>query len=243
MIREVLAEGVELWCCDWHEANPKIPLVDVTITDPPYAEKTHKGARGSGSGKKKLVTFDSIDDDGFVRLCRTLCARTKRWVVMTCDFTHCALAQVQMPNEFIRAGVWVKPNGMPQYTGDRPSMGFESVAILHRQGRKKWNGGGSHAVWTVPKVSSDDHETQKPIPLIREWVSLFSDVGETVFDPYMGSGTTGVAAINAGRGFIGVEAHRPYYEIAKARIMATLAQADLFISKPEPKPTQEKMVL
>lgn len=142
-----------------------------------------------------------------------------------------------MPDEFIRAGVWVKPNGMPQYTGDRPAMGWEAVAILHRKGRKRWNGGGSHAVWTVPKVHGN-HPTEKPVALVSEWVRLFTDAGDVVLDPFAGSGTTGVACAKMGRRFIGIERERKHFLTACRRIEEAYKQADLFVPAPASKPVQ-----
>lgn len=192
--------------------------VDVVITDPPYGEKTHAGAR-TGGGNEKLITFASVTPEYMVDLARRLCVLSKRWVVMTCDWRHCAEIEKQCPDIFIRAGVWIKPNGMPQYTGDRPATGWEAVAILHRPGVKKWNGGGSHAVWNVPKVSGD-HPTQKPLDLIVKWMHLFSNEGETVLDPFCGSGTTLVAAEKMGRSYVGIELDEKYIDLTKDRLRA-----------------------
>lgn len=227
---ETLAEGVVLYNADCRELE--LPNVDVCITDPPYAEKTHAGAR-TGGGNEILIDFASITDAEFVALCKRLCGLTSRWVIMTCDWRHAAEAERRLPELFIRAGVWIKPNGMPQYTGDRPAMGWEAVAILHREGRKYWNGGGAHAVWTVPKVHGD-HPTGKPVPLVAGWVRLFTNPGETILDPFMGGGTTGVAAVKHGRHFIGVEIEPRHYETALRRIQAALDAPDMFIERPKP---------
>jgi DNA modification methylase len=126
--------------------------------------------------------------------------------------------------EYIRTGVWVKPGSTPQFTGDRPAPGFEVVTICHPQGRKKWNGGGSHAVWTYPIVAGGSHNparlhtTQKPEQLMSHLVSMFTDPGDTVLDPFMGSGTTLVAAKRLGRKAIGIELEEKYCEIAAKRL-------------------------
>jgi site-specific DNA-methyltransferase (adenine-specific) len=62
------------------------------------------------------------------------------------------------------------------------------------------------------------HPTQKPVPLLRYLIELFSRPGETVLDCCMGSGSTGVATLQAGRSFIGIEKHEPFFEIAKTRL-------------------------
>jgi site-specific DNA-methyltransferase (adenine-specific) len=94
---------------------------------------------------------------------------------------------------------------------------WEAVAILHREGKKRWNGGGHHAVW-VCNVELGEHPTQKPLKLLLEWVAKFSDPGETILDPFMGSGTTGVACAQLGRRFIGIEKNANYFEVALRRI-------------------------
>jgi site-specific DNA-methyltransferase (adenine-specific) len=74
----------------------------------------------------------------------------------------------------------------------------------------------------------NDHPTRKPIALISELVFLFSRPASIVFDPFMGSGTTGVACANLGRKFIGIEMERKYFDIACERIEAAYAQLRLF---------------
>lgn len=128
----------------------------------------------------------------------------------------------------MRLGVWHKPNSAPQFTGDRPGTGWEAVAILHREGKKHWNGGGHHAVWAC-NIEYGDHPTQKPLPLLMDWVRKFSDEGEIVLDPFMGSGTTGVACAKLGRKFIGIEQRPDYFATACERIHAAYRQMSLFM--------------
>jgi site-specific DNA-methyltransferase (adenine-specific) len=121
---------------------------------------------------------------------------------------------------YARTGAWVKPDAMPQMTGDRPSVGFEPATICHAKGPMRWNGGGRPAVWThnTCKVDRPDHPCPKPEPLMLELVRLFSDSGETILDPFMGSGTTLVAAKRLGRKAIGIELEEKYCEIAAKRL-------------------------
>jgi site-specific DNA-methyltransferase (adenine-specific) len=129
----------------------------------------------------------------------------------------------------VRLGIWRKPDGSPQFTGDRPGMGWEAIAICHRPGRKRWNGGGRHAVWEYPKGNNrTGHPTEKPLRLFADLVRLFTDEGETVCDPYMGSGTTGVACVRHGRRFVGIEIDPRFYAIAEKRITAAQQEFSLF---------------
>lgn len=222
--------GCTLYLGDCMDILPTLPKVDAVITDPPYGDVTHKGARSSNSLDVTTIDFDSIDSKQLADLCAKLVDQAYRWVVMTCEWRHAAnLESSGIP--LVRLGVWIKPNGAPQFTGDRPGTGWEAVAILHRKGRKRWNGGGHHAVWTVP-IEQGQHPTQKPIRLISDWVSAFTDSGETILDPFMGSGTTGVACAQMGRNFIGIEREPKYFEIACKRIEQAYAQGQMFAPDP-----------
>lgn len=142
------------------------------------------------------------------------------WWVATMEWQHIADLERTPPDgwRFIRFGIWTKPNGAPQFTGDRPGTGWEGIGIFHcGDGAMSWNGGGRHGVWNTPKISGD-HPTQKPITLIREWVDLFSNPGDTILDPFMGSGTTLRAAKDLGRKAIGIEISEEYCEIAVRRL-------------------------
>ncbi len=201
--------------------------VDVLISDPPYSTQTHEGARTTTSssskdrnGKKalnstELLTFDSIAPEEFVIFAKLAVRAAKRWVVTFCDwkFAH-LLEEVGL----VRLGCWTKPNAMPQLTGDRPATGWEAIAILHRPGKKHWNGSGKAAVWNYNKVNAVHHPTEKPLNLLKELVKLFSDPGEVVCDPFMGSGGVGVACAMLGRRFVGVEKDESYFKVAQKRL-------------------------
>jgi site-specific DNA-methyltransferase (adenine-specific) len=107
---------------------------------------------------------------------------------------------------WVRGGFWRRPDGAPQISGDRPGQPGEGIAILHQPGKKRWNGGGHHAYYEHCVVKANRlHPTQKPEGLMMELVSLYSDPGETILDPFMGSGTTLVAAKRLGRKAIGID--------------------------------------
>jgi len=218
-----------LYCGDSLEILPTLGKVDAVITDPPYGEATHSGARSIKDISHKFIDFPSISFEESISITKKLCKISKRWIVMTCEWRHAARFEEEgLP--LIRLGVWIKPNGAPQFTGDRPSTGWEAIALLHRKGKKHWNGGGHSAVWIQNRISGD-HPTQKPLSLVSEWVRLFSDLGETILDPFMGSGTTGVACANLGRRFIGIEIEPKYFDIACERIRLAYAQPKLFDDK------------
>lgn len=76
----------------------------------------------------------------------------------------------------------------------------------------------------LPGTSQAAHPAQKPLKLMREIVRAFSNPDDIIFDPFMGTGTTGVAALKEGRGFVGIERDPGYFAIAKRRIEQAAAQ-------------------
>lgn len=208
----------------------------IVVTDPPYAEETHRGARtGDMRHSKKLVTFDAISiDDLRLRLSAAATIVT-RWLVATMEFRHAALLEGEPPTgvDFIRQGVWTKAGGyMPQMSGDRPAMGWESIAIMHRKtdARLHWNGHGRSAVWHVQSQRVSIYPTQKPIELARDFIKLFADPGDVVFDPFCGSGTALVAAYERGHHVIGCDIAEAACEIAATRLRDLKNQGTLFAS-------------
>ncbi len=201
----------------FHDPGGSFPAVDHVMTDPPFGEETHVGARTSIS--EQLVDFKSTTATAIREVLELV--RLTRWAVFTCEWRHMLSFEQSPPRgwRFVRHGIWVKPNGAPQFTGDRPATGWEAVAIMHAgvSGKMRWNGGGYPAVWNYNKINGD-HPTQKPEGLLIDWVSQFTDLNETILDPFMGSGTTLVAAKRLGRKGIGIELEERYCEIAANRL-------------------------
>jgi DNA modification methylase len=212
---------------DAFEILPALDPVDVIITDPPYGPKTHAGAFTLKTGRPApLVDFDSITEEQFTAFCSHAVVLARRWVILSCEWRYMVgLEKAGLP--LVRFGIWHKPNGKPNFFGDGPGTGWEAIAILHRKGKKRWNGGGHHAVW-VCNVEQGEHPTQKPLPLLLDWVCKFTEPGETVLDPFMGSGTTGVACTKLGCKFIGIEQRPDYFELACQRIEDAHRQGQLF---------------
>lgn len=235
-----------LYLGDCLEILPTLGPVDAVVTDPPYGiAATHANHLSSitlrnGEPAGQALGFEGINGAQLVDMARDWCAIARRWVVFTCEWKDAH--KLDEAGLLIRLGIWRKPDGAPQFTGDRPGTGWEAVAICHRPGRKKWNGGGRHAVWTFPKGQGDGHPTQKPVPFASALLADFTNPGETILDPFMGSGTTGVACAKLGRSFVGIEIDEGYFEIACKRIRDAYAQPDMFVERPKP-PTQEAMEL
>ena len=232
-------ERTILFCADNREILPYLPekCVDFVLTDPPFADWTHIGARTHAkestpdpiTGKRALVgsaesllTFDSISSWELSNTFDRLGYLARRWVVSSMDWRHYADME-RIPPAFLRPvrfGIWDKPNGAPQFTGDRPATGWECIGIFHRMerwredtsgrrfaegGRMAWNGGGHRAVWRHNKISDPFNPTAKPPELVAQLIELFSNPGDLILDPFAGVGTTLLQARALGRVAVGIE--------------------------------------
>ena len=220
--REVIGNA-ELWLGDCRDVLPLLPKVDAVVTDPPYGdEATHAKHLSSitlknGEPAGQALGFAGISQAECVDLVASWVNKAERWVVFTCEWKYAHA--LDAAGLLVRLGIWRKPDGAPQFTGDRPGMGWEAVAVCHKPGRKRWNGGGKHGFWVHAKSqNTSGHPTGKPVGLFADFVADFTDAGEVVLDPFMGSGTTGVACANLGRAFIGIEIDPKYFDIACRRI-------------------------
>ena len=197
-----------------------IPACDHVITDPPYDAKTHAGAasnRGNGNFVH-LVHFAPLESCDFVP---RLLGAAQRWVIAFCSLEQVGSYRDAAGEAWIRAGIWDRVGGMPQLSGDRPAQGAEGIAIMHRKGAKRWNGGGHRALWTCGIERTERlHPTQKPLRLMLALVEQFTDPGELVFDPFCGSATTGVACALLGRDFIGYEIDPATADVGRERMRA-----------------------
>lgn len=227
--------------------------VDHVICDPPYEAEAHTlqrrtketfGTRkGGGDARRcatKAIDFAPLTED-VRRLAAAEMARVaRRWILVFCQAEAVGDWRITLETagaKFKRACVWIKPDGQPQLTGDRPGMGYESIVAAHAPGKTRWNGGGAHGVFSCSVNTNIDrtgHPTQKPVALMERLVALFTDPGDLILDPFAGSGTTGVAAIRNGRRFLGWERDEKYHAIATKRLTGTREQATLFGPKTKP---------
>lgn len=239
-----------LYLGDCLEILPTL-AADHVVTDPPYEAVTQNKwgvlagveYRDFDDSGLAFTAIDNVRDD----VAAAINIASNGWSVVFCQAEGVRAwrdAFETVGAKYKRAMIWVKPDAMPQFNGQGPSVGFENmVAVWSGQGHSKWNGGGRPGVFTHCKNSGGKHEhpTQKPLPLITEIVALFTDADHAVLDPFMGSGTTGVACAKLGRKFIGIEIEERYFDIACRRIEEAYAQPDLFIEPPS-KATQEALL-
>lgn len=210
--------------------------IDVVITDPPYEAEAHTSqrlvARAGGKLQVEPLAFPPITEEQRTESARQMVRLARRWILVFCQVEGAMKWRAALEAAgavYKRTCIWVKPDGKPQYSGDRPGIGYESIVACHAPGRSTWNGGGSHGVFVVNKGGDvrTGHQTQKPLALMELLVRLFSEKGELILDPFTGSGTTGVAAIRLGRRFIGWEMNPAYAEMARRRLLAAREQLEM----------------
>lgn len=243
-MREESGKGWRLILGDCLEVMPTLDRVDHVITDPPYSKVVvtssksgpgdcrPRGRKGAYGAKTRDLGYSGIDDEARVAIGAECGRLVRRWSLVFCDAESLSAWRSALEGggmKHARMGAWVAPNCTPQFSGDRPGTGWEACEIAHAvgAGRWRWNGGGLPAVWIVPRPANGSHErtenghpTPKPIDLMLELVALFTDPGETVLDPFAGSGTTGVACLRLGRRFIGIEKDPTYFQLAVDRLRA-----------------------
>lgn len=222
----------ELICGDSYEILlGETAIADVLITDPPYSAIVHdtmskKGTLTNGKLGKVDPGFDFLASFDFVP---AFVAVARRWSLFFCALEDFGRYQAADPDHYVRSGIYAKGKAMPQIAGDRPGNRCEGIAIFHPKGRKRWNGGGTAALWVAHPEDrkSTGHPTAKPVHLAMRLVELFSDPGELVIDPFAGSGAIGLACVALGRSYVGIEKSPEHVANARGRLERFNAAAAL----------------
>lgn len=198
--------------------------VDLIVTDPPYLINYFTNYR-----KDKTHDFCStIANDNnpeLIRECLLECYRVLK--PDSAAYVFCSAKTLDIFKGFaVEAGfsvkntiVWVKNNWSAGDLRAQYGQQYEPLLLLNK-GRAFIRGKRLTDVWFFDRVAGkvQVHQNQKPVDLIAQCLEKHSDTGAIVLDPFMGSGTTGVACVNTGRKFIGMELDAGYFEIAKKRI-------------------------
>lgn len=233
MIADIQAvlSGERRWCVvtgDSLAILPTLPerAVDHCLGDPPYDVFTHAGAvttsvKRAVDTQAKGVEFSHLDDPAALAV--EMIRVSKRWAIAFCACEQLGEYQRGAGKSYIRGGIWDRIRATPQITGDRPGQAVDGIAIMHRQGRKRWNKGGCSGIWRhlpVAGAERPDHPTPKPVSLMVELIQDFTDPGDVILDPFAGSGTTLVAALSTGRRCIGIELNPTYAALSRERAAA-----------------------
>lgn len=219
-----------LYLGDCREILPTLSKVDAVVTDPPYGigYQARKGDKRRVSGwiheGEKIVGDDAAFDP-------------TEWL----QLGQCILWGANHFANLLPRGRWLiwDKRGHPDFYGKTTfsdcEIAWASDPGPDRMYKQIWNGIVREG---EPAANNQfrQHPTQKPIALMA-WCLGFIDPAAHILDPFMGSGTTGVACANLGRKFIGLEIEPKYFEIACRRIEEAYRQPRLF-SEPAPKPQQ-----
>ena len=202
-------------CRDVLATFPECFRVGLVLTDPPFGVGNFVQVTGRKKGRGKnfgqAVTWN---DSGPAPECLAHIKRiAKHRIIWGANFFNCF-------EEKGGAIVWDKAQPMPNFSkADIASCThFQKTEIV----RIPWTN------FTVARQSQSDHPCERPVALYEWCLGYIPDSAGTVLDPYMGSGSTGVACMNVGRKFIGIEIERKYFDIACERISQAQKQQRLF---------------
>ena len=212
-----------LYLGDCIEILPALPKVDACITDPPYGigADSHAGKAKNGWTQWGAGGWDS--ERPSAEVIHAVRQAGKVAIVWGGNYF----------TDFL-------PPSMQWLVWDKGQRNF-SLADCE----VAWSSQNKAArVFTYSRVAAlqdgKQHPTQKPVALMK-WCIEQAGNPQTILDPFMGSGTTGVAAIQLGRSFIGIEREERYFQIACERISNAVAQGQLFPTEP-PKQIQEALL-
>lgn len=194
-------------------------IVDHVLTDPPYDTHTQNnlihgttikrwvaGEIESSGIPKRELTFAPLEDYAFGADIVRVAAR---WALTFCSVEGFGELRRAVGGAYVRGGIWYKPNAQGQLTGDRPAACYEGIGILHAaEGKKAWNGRGSYALWVhnSTRGKKGRHPNEKPVHLLCKLLALFTNRGDSVFDPFSGSAAVGEACVLLGRRYQGLDA-------------------------------------
>lgn len=209
-VQPVTIGNATLYHGDCLEILPTLPKVDAVITDPPYgiAHKWSGGSARHGWGK--------ANREGVLR---------NQWDLAPPSKEALDMIRQKAEHSILWGGNYFElPPSRCWLVWNKPERGF-SLA----EAELAWTSKDAVVrVWDGPRSEQGrEHPTQKPVGLM-EWCIKCAGNPRIVLDPYMGSGTTGVACMNLGRKFIGIEIERKYFDIACERIENAQRQARLF---------------
>jgi len=209
--------------------------IDLVLTDPPYAISRPTGFKSVKNGLKRFaVSMDFGDWDqteiDLKRLSQDLfrIIKPSGTVIVFYDLwkiTNLASALEVAGFKQLRFIEWVKTNPVPLNSKRNYLTNSREIAVLAVKGGKPvFNDSYHNGIYSypIPNGKGRDkriHPTQKPLSLFEDLIEKHSQEGAVVFDPFLGSGTTAVAAIGKNRDFFGCEKDEEYYKAAKNRIL------------------------
>lgn len=246
--KEVTIGDCRLILGDCLEVMKELEPVDAVVTDPPYLlSDSGPGASHFGMSLRKFegaaykAIVSGVDYTSIFDAASKICAPMNAFVFCSNKQISNLMRESEVRNLATTLLVWHKANAAPFANGVwRGDIEY----IVHSRGKgATFNGGATEKTKVIshPIVQDDRHPTVKPLAVIERLLRNCSDAGQTVLDPFMGSGTTLVACAKMGRKGIGIELDPDYFEIACKRVEDAYKQPDLFVAPPAEKPVQEAL--
>lgn len=214
--------------------------IDLLLTDPPYGIskpyvcESQIPRRLRPDGRDFIMPKGNFGDwDTEVNPAEWVDAvlpKVGGWFVTFCSHTQIGEYQsILRDHKFSAIGtiVWQKTNPVPFNARYKPVNAWEAIVVGKRPGTKFNGNGVIHNVFKhkSPSPQRRIHTTQKPIGLLTQFVDLFSDAGDMVFDPFSGSGSTLISAVLRGRVGVGCEANKENYQAACGNIKRSLDES------------------
>lgn len=223
---------------DCLEVMAGIEAADHVISDPPYENELHAAIgrirRNDGREMISDLGFEGVNADR-AAIARECVRISQGWCILftLAEGVRAWRDELQACGaKYDTCLAWVKPDSTPRMNGQGAARGFEcAVTAWCASGYRSWNGGGKRGVYTHLVNNAERtglHPTEKPRRLMAELVADFTQPGQVILDPFMGSGTTGIAAVQAGRAFIGIERDTAHFELSCRRIEDAQRQGSLF---------------
>lgn len=228
--------SIDLRLGDCIESMRALPAksIDLVVTDPPYKIETSGAGIYKQHDKRYVKELESMRDGFAVEVLDELCRVMKK---INCYF-FCSQKQIMPLLDYFVKGKkcnwnmlsWHKTNPVPA-CGNKYLTDTEFILFFRDKGVKVYGSFATKRTWYATPLNQKDkkiygHPTIKPLEIIENLVINSSQEGERVLDPFMGSGTTGVACKKLGREFVGIEIDQTYFATAKERIEKTDDESD-----------------
>lgn len=211
---------VKLYLGDCLEVMKSIPdkSVDAVITDPPYSiGTTSNGMKGSWLDNNLILPFFNEWTSNIKRILRDNGEFYINTDWRTYPFLYPIITtSMRITNCIVWDYEWIKAGSHYRFSHEFIIYGQKN------EGQKRKFSASERDVWRIAPMNftrkEKDHQQEKPIKLIVKMVINSTSEGDAILDPFMGSGTTGVACVQTGRNFIGIEIDEKYFKIAEKRI-------------------------
>lgn len=217
--------GIVIYHGDAWDVLSSLGSVDALITDPPFSERTHRGhdvgaREGNDGANRQRLGYGHWTPDDVSRFARRAADICLGWIVAMTDHTlaphYCR--ELEAAGRYVFAPLpYFAPGSTVRLSGDGPCSWTTWLIVSRTSAQMRWGTLPGGYVAGKNWLGSE-RMGGKPLPLMNCIVGDYSRKGDTVLDPFMGSGTTLVAAKNLGRCAIGIEIEEKYCAIAARRL-------------------------